>query len=270
MSVPPATNQQSPGGYPQYNPGPPQNSPKNGLGIAALVLGLVGIALAFIPFVGLFLSIPLGLIGAVLAIFGLVRVSKGVATNKVMSIFGLVTSILAIVIAITSSVATGAFIGAVAESVESGSSSDGAAMDEQGEGSAVENEQFPGQQESDIVGQAGDTLEARGVVVTAGALEEESDDFGTYLCSNVKYENNGDERLSYNTMDWSLQEPGGNIQMTTIMGGDEELSAGELAPGGSTEGLVCFETTDATGTHVLLFEGFLSLDTSRAVWINEL
>lgn len=75
--------------------GPPQ-SPKNGLGVAALVLGILSI-----PF-GVFFF-PVGLILGILAvIFGVVamgRAKKGQATNRGVAIGGLVTGIIGTVIA---------------------------------------------------------------------------------------------------------------------------------------------------------------------------
>lgn len=96
--------QQPPPGYypPQQPPGyyaPPQPpyghanpSPANGLGIAAMVVGIVGLALFWIPIVGLVLSI----VAIPLAVVGMRR-TMGIsptATNKGMAITGLVTGII--------------------------------------------------------------------------------------------------------------------------------------------------------------------------------
>ncbi|GAA4284228.1 hypothetical protein GCM10022261_17590 [Brevibacterium daeguense] len=306
MSHPQPPYSHGPSQYPQYgfngsgySTGPIPTAPKNGFGIAALVLGLIGLALAFIPFLGLFFSIPLGIVGAILGILGLVRVSKGVANNQVMTVIGLVASALAIILSITSSVVTGILIGGGSDSSGASSSTTDDAVafkqepedgdggdepastpaddeaaepstDDEPEPVETEDEQrFSGQQDDDIVGDPGDTLEARGVTVAASELEERSGFLGEYLCSIVELENNSDERVSYNSLDWSLQYPDGNIQMATFSGEDDELSAGDLAPGGTTEGAVCFEHSSESGMYVLLFEGFLSFDNSRAAWINE-
>lgn len=90
-----------------------QQQQKNGFGITALVLGIFALIMGFIPFISLFTSVPAGLLGATFAIIGLVRVSKRVATNKIMSVFGLIASVLAILLALTSSIVTGAFIGSL-------------------------------------------------------------------------------------------------------------------------------------------------------------
>jgi hypothetical protein len=73
--------------------------PKNGLGIAALVLGLVGLLFGLIPLTG-FVAIILGTIGLVLGLVGLGRIRKHIATNRVLTWFGVATSLGAIVLGV--------------------------------------------------------------------------------------------------------------------------------------------------------------------------
>lgn len=54
------------------------------------------------------------------------------------------------------------------------------------------------------------------------------------------------------------------------MGPDDQLGAGDLAAEGTTSGYVCFDNTGETGEHVLLFEGFITVDSSRGAWINDI
>lgn len=72
-------------------PGP---APRNGLGTAGLVLGIVGIVLAWVPIGGLILGILATVFGAV----GLHRARKGGASNRGVAIAGLVLGIATIVI----------------------------------------------------------------------------------------------------------------------------------------------------------------------------
>lgn len=69
--------------------------PRNDAGVAALVLGLLGLVLAL-----LVLPAPLGaLLGLLAVIFGVVgisRASRGEATNRGQAITGLITGILAL------------------------------------------------------------------------------------------------------------------------------------------------------------------------------
>lgn len=68
----------------------------NGLAIAGMVLGIVGFLMVFIPCIGWFLGIVLGIVGAVLSGIGMASASKA-GGGKGMAIAGLVLSILAIV-----------------------------------------------------------------------------------------------------------------------------------------------------------------------------
>lgn len=84
-------------GYPQGLPPKPSNT----LGIIALVLGIVAIFLAWLPFVGL-ISIPLGLAAAICGGIALAR--KG--ANKVMPAIGGSLGVISIVAAIVITVIT--------------------------------------------------------------------------------------------------------------------------------------------------------------------
>ena len=90
---------QGQGGWPT---GP--SGPRNGLGTAALVLGIVGLVLA-IPVIGL---LP-GIVAVVLGIIGVRRANRGEANNRGVAIAGIVTGALAVVIAVFVLVAVGAF-----------------------------------------------------------------------------------------------------------------------------------------------------------------
>jgi hypothetical protein len=68
-------------------------APRNGIGTAALVLGIIGLALAVVVVGGL-----LRLVAVVLGIVALARVRRGEATNRGVAIAGIVTGGLAIVL----------------------------------------------------------------------------------------------------------------------------------------------------------------------------
>ena len=72
---------------------------RNGFGITALVLGIIGLVLGIIPILGI-PAIILGLVGLVFGGLGLGRVRRGVATNKAMSWTGVVLSTLALTLGI--------------------------------------------------------------------------------------------------------------------------------------------------------------------------
>ncbi|WP_020670963.1 DUF4190 domain-containing protein [Amycolatopsis nigrescens] len=85
---------------PQYVPVPPPVAqPKNGLGTAGFVLGLIGLLVAFVPLVGV-VAWPLVILGLIFSIIGVVRASKGQANNKGLAIAGIVLSAAGFVVAI--------------------------------------------------------------------------------------------------------------------------------------------------------------------------
>ncbi len=86
--------------YPYQTTTPPQAAqPRNGLGTAGFVLGLVGLVFSPIPIVGL-VAWPLVIAGLILSIAGLGRVRKGRATNKGLAIAGIILSVLGLVLCI--------------------------------------------------------------------------------------------------------------------------------------------------------------------------
>ncbi|MFG1934300.1 DUF4190 domain-containing protein [Mycobacterium sp. NPDC048908] len=94
------------GPYPGYYPPPPPQpyagyapppmAPKNSLGIAALVVAIVGLVLCWSVAGG----VVLGLVAVILGIVARGRVRRGEATNGGVAIAGIVLGILAIVISL--------------------------------------------------------------------------------------------------------------------------------------------------------------------------
>jgi membrane-bound ClpP family serine protease len=83
-------------------------NPRNGMGVAALVVGVLALVLAilviFFPLAGL-----LGVIALILGAIGIARASRGEATNRGQALAGLITGLIALVIAIALSVGVGSF-----------------------------------------------------------------------------------------------------------------------------------------------------------------
>lgn len=72
---------------------------RNGLGIAALCCGLIGILVGLIPLMFLAAG-ALGILAIVFGIVGIRRVARREASNRITSIAGLVTGIVAFAMAI--------------------------------------------------------------------------------------------------------------------------------------------------------------------------
>jgi hypothetical protein len=83
-----------------YGQGDPYGSPapRNGLGLAALVVGILSIVLGLVPVFGVLGF--LGVVAVILGIVGLSRVRKGLATNRGAALTGLVLGVLSVVLAL--------------------------------------------------------------------------------------------------------------------------------------------------------------------------
>ena len=59
------------------------------------------------------------------------------------------------------------------------------------------------------------------------------------------------------------------MNLTFFGGEDSFLSTGELVPGGTVSGQVCFEDANAgSGTYVLLYDPLSFLSSERLAWLN--
>lgn len=88
----------SPLGYPPAGPQPGWvQGPRNGLGVASLVLGILSLPGIFLFGIG---GIVLGLIGLILGVLGLGRARRGEANNRGTAIAGAVLSALGLLLGI--------------------------------------------------------------------------------------------------------------------------------------------------------------------------
>lgn len=77
----------------------PQPQPRNGLGISAFILGIVGSVFGLVPILGI-PALICGLVGVGLALGALRRLHRHRADNKVMTWFGAGLSVLAVILSI--------------------------------------------------------------------------------------------------------------------------------------------------------------------------
>jgi len=81
-----------------YQPLPPvylaPQGPRNGLGTASFVLGIIATVLSIVPFLNIIVLVPAGLTGLGVGIGGVYRLSHGTATNKALTWIGVGLSIL--------------------------------------------------------------------------------------------------------------------------------------------------------------------------------
>ncbi|MGW1076526.1 DUF4190 domain-containing protein [Streptomyces sp. NPDC002537] len=86
-------------------PPAPSEPPRNSSGIAALVLGLVGLSCAPVPFI-FWIGAILGILAVIFGLVGLSHARSGQATNKGMSIAGTVLGGVSVVVAVIGLVLT--------------------------------------------------------------------------------------------------------------------------------------------------------------------
>lgn len=128
---------------------------------------------------------------------------------------------------------------------------------------------FPGAQDSDVVGQADEDLTLGDITISSAALFEGDATLGPTLCTAVAVNNGSDETIDFSALDWKLQAPGGTILNTGFAGSPNIISTGQIAPGGSTTGDICFDNANAeTGQFVVLYEPIFSFFSDRGAWIN--
>lgn len=78
---------------------------RNGLGISALILGIIGAVSGLIPFL-FWLAGILGVIALILGLVGRGRVKRGEATNKGATTFGAVLGLIALILSVVGAVIT--------------------------------------------------------------------------------------------------------------------------------------------------------------------
>ncbi|WP_243793151.1 DUF4190 domain-containing protein [Saccharopolyspora gloriosae] len=78
---------------------PPPTAPKNGIGTAGFVLGLLALLFSFIPLIGV-IAWPLGILGLIFGVLGIIRARNGQATNQGMAITGTVLAGIGLLICV--------------------------------------------------------------------------------------------------------------------------------------------------------------------------
>lgn len=141
-------------------------------------------------------------------------------------------------------------------------------------GEKVTGPAFQGRRDTDAVALPGEMLASKRVGYATAPLQQASS-FGTrILCATVAIANQQDSEVAFGFFEWELQDPKGVILTPTFLDGGRPMltSLGELAPGGSVQGDVCFES-DATalpGDYILFREESSFFSNKRMAWVNSL
>jgi len=128
---------------------------------------------------------------------------------------------------------------------------------------------YPGQLDTDNVADGARTTDFDNVRTTATNLVATKTSFSSGLCSTVTHVNNDKDALSFNIFEWKLQDPNGVARNIGIFG-DNDLGSGELAPGGTVTGNVCFDGDAVPGQYVLIYEPLGCFTCGRGIWLETL
>ncbi|WP_437426215.1 DUF4352 domain-containing protein [Williamsia muralis] len=130
---------------------------------------------------------------------------------------------------------------------------------------------FPGKQSGDTAANAGDAVTLEDVTTTTTPLFDTSTFGSNYLCTTVTIRNAGKDQASFNVFDWKLQDPNGAIRNSSFVGSETPLNSGQVAPGGTASGDVCFDNPPGSppGQYVVLYDVTFIFTADRIGWINQ-
>lgn len=109
----------------------------------------------------------------------------------------------------------------------------------------------------------GDSVELKGAAITVKSFEKSNgSDFDKpkdgmeFVIVTINIKNNSDKKISYNPLDYKMQNSKGQITDMTFTTVDSKtaLSSGELAAGGEVEGTVTFEEPKDDSGLVLIYQ----------------
>lgn len=210
---------------------PESNLSLSVMGIASLIIGIIALLLSAIPIVNN-ASFFLALLGIIFWIIGAVGVFKGKKRNKLIIILAIIFNVLAIVVCLC----TQSFYGSAWDSAFNQTAT------------APQSGQNNGKT-ADV--KVGETVEiSNGINVTVVSVSDGLVNYDGSAISKVtvKYENSSDKELSFNSLDWKVEDAQGartDITLYTPKGSyssPETLNSGKLAPGGSKTGDLYFKT----------------------------
>ena len=245
-------------------PAAPPEQPKKGLGIAAMVLGIIALVFGFIPFIAT-LSFVLGPLAVVLGIIAFIK-----RRGRGQGIAGVITGAIGTVVALIGFVLTGAFIAAVDEEVQNsegttneaeeaepaieddGADTDGAASTEEEAGAEQEEDDAEasgdtGSRENPLP--IGDTFEAGDWTVTINSFTPNADD---EIAAENQFNDPAPEGHSYALINADATYSGDDSEMVmTGVSIDYVTSSGETS--GSSDAMAV--APDALQSSAELFEG---------------
>lgn len=212
---------------------------RSGLAIAGLVLGIIALLTSLLPIINN-MSFFVALVGAVLAIIGLVACMRGKRAGKGLAIAAVVVNVISIVAVIASQ-------GMYSAAIDDAMNGPQAVQESQDEDAAEDDasESKPDDSAGEKKLAVGASVElSNGMTVAVDEIVPglTNYDGATLTGVRVTYVNNSDEALSFNSYDWKGESASGvQSDATYYSEATEELSYGDLSAGGTVSGYVYFE-----------------------------
>ena len=240
------------------------------MAIAGLVLGILAAASSWMPIINN-LSFVLALVGAVLAVVGIVGTVRGKKAGKGLAIAALIVNVVAILIVLGTQSAMRA---AIDEATDGPGVAGVTAQQDADEGAGTDGEKDASaddvsEQGSSMDLAVGSTVELEdGLSITVDSVEAglTNYDDSAIVGVHVTYTNNGEDTASYNTYDWKGQDADGAQEYATYYSeAADDLGSGTLAAGGSKSGTLYFEG----GTTKVLYFGSVISNEPTASWVVE-
>lgn len=193
------------------------------MAIVSLVIGIIAFSTSFVPIVNN-ASAFFAVLGAVFGIVGIVGVFKGKKRSKVLAIIALAVNVVAFIVVLATQNMYGQALNNAAGNPASGAK--GSAEAHFGESITMNND-----------------LEVT-VVSVEGGLKNYDGSAITKV--SVKYQNNSNKEISYNSFDWKAENSQGNQTSSTIYTGGginsntDTLQSGKLSQNGTVSGVLYF------------------------------
>jgi len=242
---------------------PPAPGPQNGLGTAGFVLGLLGLLFSFIPVIGV-IAWPLVLLGLVFAGVGLSRVRARRATNKGLTIAGVVCASAGLVMCVLYAAAFSAAVATAPTPPALAGPAPGITTADQSSGDTVPTVA------AGIGDQVQDGSFAFTVTEVETGIESLGESFlraeaqGMFVLVHVKVTNVGSEAQMFSGGNQTLLDAQGrefssDVGAAVMNVEDSEQFLNEINPGNTVNGTVVFDVPEGLKlTSIVLRESLFS------------
>lgn len=236
-----------------------QQSPKakNGLGTTALVLGIIAVVFAFIPIVGMFFAIPLGILALIFGGIGVFRAFRGKASNKGVAISGTTLAVVSFVVMGVMSAAVYNAANPNPPVAQSQQQSTGGG----GNGGGSQQEKTAGIGDTVTSGDIAFTIHEVTESDTVGEGFMATDAKGVFKAVEVTMENTGSNAATMMSMSHYAYDADGNEYQTSpdaVMGDSPFLE--QTNPGQSVEGSLYYDVPEGTELVEVKFTGGMLSD----------